>query len=193
MRNGDLNIGTKDGTSWVLPVRGGSDSAPAAVARTGRTASLQAGDDGDLQHGVAWPDPRFADFMRQAADVGSIDLNPWMTFDSDELRRAEFLRIRCRKTVADTPADFTRMREAVDTHGWNGADPRRRAAVAGPPGVAQHLPARAAAERHRPGAGPADPPGGDGRPRTALRGGGRDGRPQLRGRHAAGDEHERPP
>jgi hypothetical protein len=31
------------------------------LARTGQTTSYEAGDDGDLQAGVAWPDPRFED------------------------------------------------------------------------------------------------------------------------------------
>jgi len=34
---------------------------PAPVARTGQTTSYAAGDDGNLQKGVAWPDPRFTD------------------------------------------------------------------------------------------------------------------------------------
>jgi hypothetical protein len=34
---------------------------PAPVARTGQTVSYASGDDGDLQQGVSWPDPRFTD------------------------------------------------------------------------------------------------------------------------------------
>jgi hypothetical protein len=34
---------------------------PAEVPRTGQTRSYAAGDDGDIQAGVAWPDPRFID------------------------------------------------------------------------------------------------------------------------------------
>jgi len=37
----------------------GSEGAP--VAKTGQTTSYAAGDDGDLQKGVAWPNPRFTD------------------------------------------------------------------------------------------------------------------------------------
>lgn len=41
----------------VWPVRGTSLTIP----RTGQLLNLKAGDDGDLQSGVAWPDPRFVD------------------------------------------------------------------------------------------------------------------------------------
>ena len=34
---------------------------PAPVAQTGQTESYRAGDDGDLEEGVAWPNPRFTD------------------------------------------------------------------------------------------------------------------------------------
>ena len=34
---------------------------PAPVPKTGQTESRATGDDGDLQKGVAWPDPRFTD------------------------------------------------------------------------------------------------------------------------------------
>jgi hypothetical protein len=36
-------------------------SVPCPVAKTGQTISYGTGDDGDLQTGVAWPDPRFTD------------------------------------------------------------------------------------------------------------------------------------
>jgi hypothetical protein len=36
-------------------------AAPAPVAKTGQTISFRTGDDGDLQKGVASPDPRFTD------------------------------------------------------------------------------------------------------------------------------------
>ena len=36
-------------------------SPPAPVPKTGQTVSYATGDDGDLQKGVAWPDPRFTD------------------------------------------------------------------------------------------------------------------------------------
>ena len=35
--------------------------AKALVEKTGQTGSLSSGDDGDLQKGVAWPNPRFTD------------------------------------------------------------------------------------------------------------------------------------
>ncbi|MEO5346683.1 MAG: DUF1566 domain-containing protein [Magnetococcus sp. YQC-9] len=38
-----------------------SETAPAPVPRTGQTVSYADGDDGDLQPGVSWPDPRFTD------------------------------------------------------------------------------------------------------------------------------------
>ncbi len=34
---------------------------PASVAKTGQTMAYGGGDDGDLEKGVAWPNPRFAD------------------------------------------------------------------------------------------------------------------------------------
>lgn len=44
----------------VLLVRG-ETAPPARLWRTGQTQSIYAGDDGELQKGVAWPDQRFAD------------------------------------------------------------------------------------------------------------------------------------
>jgi formylglycine-generating enzyme required for sulfatase activity len=44
----------------VIIVRG-ETTLPARLWRTGQSISVAAGDDGDLQQGVAWPDPRFAD------------------------------------------------------------------------------------------------------------------------------------
>jgi hypothetical protein len=48
----------------VAPVRGGQANAvnaafPANIPKTGQTTSYAAGDDGDLEWGVAWPAPRF--------------------------------------------------------------------------------------------------------------------------------------
>lgn len=40
---------------------GGTFSAPFPVAKTGQTTSYASGDDGALQKGVAWPNPRFTD------------------------------------------------------------------------------------------------------------------------------------
>ena len=44
---------------------GGAGDAPAPVAQTGQTTSFAAGDDGDLEKGVAWPSPRFTDNGRR--------------------------------------------------------------------------------------------------------------------------------
>ena len=43
----------------VAEVRNGV--APAPLAKTGQTVSIAPGDDGALQKGVAWPNPRFTD------------------------------------------------------------------------------------------------------------------------------------
>jgi hypothetical protein len=48
------------GHCYVWPVRGES-SGPAPVPKTGQTKSYATGDDGDLQKGVTWPNPRFTD------------------------------------------------------------------------------------------------------------------------------------
>ena len=42
-------------------VGGGSVYQEAAVEKTGQTTSYATGDDGDLEKGVAWPNPRFTD------------------------------------------------------------------------------------------------------------------------------------
>jgi hypothetical protein len=47
-------------TQYVWPVRG-TTALPAQLAKTGQTTSSAAGDDGDLEKGVAWPSPRFTD------------------------------------------------------------------------------------------------------------------------------------
>jgi rhodanese-related sulfurtransferase len=45
---------------YVWPVRGGQHLIqPAQVWKTGQTVSYAAGDDGDLEKGIAWPSPRF--------------------------------------------------------------------------------------------------------------------------------------
>jgi hypothetical protein len=41
--------------------RGGKTSKYLGLPKTGQTISFAPGDDGDLQKGVAWPDPRFTD------------------------------------------------------------------------------------------------------------------------------------
>jgi len=40
---------------------GGGATYNAGVPKTGQTTSYRTGDDGDLEKGVAWPDPRFTD------------------------------------------------------------------------------------------------------------------------------------
>jgi len=53
---------TKSTNYYVWPVRGGQHlTQPAQVWKTGQTESYAAGDDGELEEGVAWPDPRFTD------------------------------------------------------------------------------------------------------------------------------------
>ncbi len=48
----------------VIPLfddQSGSPAPPAPVEKTGQKASYSTGDDGDLEKGVAWPNPRFRD------------------------------------------------------------------------------------------------------------------------------------
>jgi hypothetical protein len=45
--------------AWVDGAQITGTRAPGAVPKTGQTASLVSGDDGDLQRGVVWPVPRF--------------------------------------------------------------------------------------------------------------------------------------
>ena len=47
------------GVSGTYEGEGGGGTYNAALPKTGQTTSFRAGDDGDLQRGVAWPDPRF--------------------------------------------------------------------------------------------------------------------------------------
>jgi len=64
-------VGYDDKSSYpynacVWPVRGGQQDVPdlaypANISKTGQTTSYATGDDGDLERGVAWPSPRFAD------------------------------------------------------------------------------------------------------------------------------------
>lgn len=51
----------KDVNTSVWAVRGETDGSSAELWRTGQKVSYAAGDDGDLQKGTAWPDPRFTD------------------------------------------------------------------------------------------------------------------------------------
>ena len=52
---------TKSGNVYVWPVRGQTTPPPAQLWETGQTISYAAGDDGELQRGIAWPTPRFTD------------------------------------------------------------------------------------------------------------------------------------
>ena len=54
----DGGIEFPDGSVQTTAAGGG---APAPVPRTGQSAVVAAGDDGDLQLGVRWPNPRFTD------------------------------------------------------------------------------------------------------------------------------------
>lgn len=58
MNNGSVGLRRANTLARVWPVRG-LTRAPAALARTGQTSSVAAGDDGALREGVAWPAPRF--------------------------------------------------------------------------------------------------------------------------------------
>ena len=67
MANGEVygivesyRYGKKSYENYVWPVRAATTS-PRAIWKTGQTHSYAAGDDGDLQRGVAWPYPRFTD------------------------------------------------------------------------------------------------------------------------------------
>ena len=61
MEEGYMQWLNKSGFSYgVWPVRT-EQSGPAQTWQTGQTTSYAAGDDGDLQSGVSWPDPRFED------------------------------------------------------------------------------------------------------------------------------------
>jgi len=51
----------KDYTLYFWPVRSGQSTSPAQIWQTGQEISYVAGDDGDLERGVAWPNPRFTD------------------------------------------------------------------------------------------------------------------------------------
>ena len=57
-RDGYLGGSFKTDTRYVWPVRA-TTAQPAQLPKTGQTTPYAAGDDGDLQEGVAWPSPRF--------------------------------------------------------------------------------------------------------------------------------------
>jgi hypothetical protein len=61
MSDGSMGINVKTSNAVnVWPVRG-TTALPAQVWQTGQTISYAAGDDGDLEKGSAWPNPRFTD------------------------------------------------------------------------------------------------------------------------------------
>jgi len=60
LQDGGVFNSQKNTTWFVLVVTGTSDG-PAQLWRTGQTTSYAESDDGDLQQGAEWPDPRFTD------------------------------------------------------------------------------------------------------------------------------------
>jgi hypothetical protein len=73
-----------------------------------------------------WPDPRSDEFLRRAAGVVGFDLHPWLEFSKQEVSAARFLRLRCRKVIPDSNADFVRMRKEINALPWVGEDPYRK-------------------------------------------------------------------
>ena len=60
--SGNAFWGLTNGSEWGLQTGTGSLATyPAVVSKTGQTTSYATGDDGDLERGVAWPNPRFTD------------------------------------------------------------------------------------------------------------------------------------
>ncbi len=60
MGDGSLPLCQDKSTAYaVWPVRTGTATAPALTPATGQKTSYSPGDDGALQKGVAWPEPRF--------------------------------------------------------------------------------------------------------------------------------------
>lgn len=55
----DLAAGNIAGGVTIFGITGTLNTIPAPVAKTGQAASMQVGDDGALQKGVPWPNPRF--------------------------------------------------------------------------------------------------------------------------------------
>ena len=109
-----------------IALRGmGARELLADLDRSG-VAVLVGGIRGEMFFDARWPDPGLADFLRRAADLGSVEINPWMEFEKGELDQCEFLRPRCRKVVRDSRADFERMRAYLDGRPWLGDDPKRR-------------------------------------------------------------------
>jgi hypothetical protein len=63
IEDGEMRNDQKGTANFVWPVRDGTsgDLGPAPVPKTGRTISFGPRDDGALQKGVEWPEPRFTD------------------------------------------------------------------------------------------------------------------------------------
>jgi hypothetical protein len=59
--DGSMLNDPKTTSNLVWPVRDGFSGGPAPVQKTGQTISYGTRDDGELQTGVDWPDPRFTD------------------------------------------------------------------------------------------------------------------------------------
>ena len=56
---GATTMRTKSESFDVWPVRGGRSTGTVQLPKTGQTSSYAAGDDGAMQKGIAWPNPRF--------------------------------------------------------------------------------------------------------------------------------------
>jgi hypothetical protein len=94
--------------NWVWPVRDAvpEDLGPAPVPKTGQIFSFGSRDDGELQKGVAWPDPRFTDNLNGTVTdklTGLIWLQDATRFS--DLSFVEAL-ITC-NTLADDGIDLT--------------------------------------------------------------------------------------
>jgi len=61
IEDGTMLNDTKGTSNRVWPVRDGNGVGPAPVPKTRRTTSFGPRDDGELQKGVEWPEPRFTD------------------------------------------------------------------------------------------------------------------------------------
>jgi len=109
-----------------ISLRGsGSRTLVRKLEKSGAT-DLVGGIHNDLFFDSFWPNRHLDDFLRVAAKLGSFDLNPWMEFSRAEIEQANFLRLRPRKVVEDSAADFERMRSDTDDLPWIGNDPKHR-------------------------------------------------------------------
>jgi len=62
MTDGTVDFNTDSALRYAWPVRGGAcGSGAVCLPKTGQTDVYMGGDDGALQMGVAWPEPRFSD------------------------------------------------------------------------------------------------------------------------------------